>query len=198
VKVIVGKDSEKQQTFFVHEGLICARSKFFHKALNGNWTESSERLVKLPDDKPVIFELYLQLLYTNNLPIGVTEDGKQFSELARLYVLAEKVMDTKSKNIIVAAMISRGADGYFATGNAIKWIYEGTVASSPARRLYVDLYAFYAPKEDVENPARDWPIDFWMELSRALILRRDIAKDDLKEPHETPENYMEEEEQEVG
>ncbi|KAF2024703.1 hypothetical protein EK21DRAFT_117548 [Setomelanomma holmii] len=44
-----------QQTFDVHESLITTRSPFFKKAMTGNWKEAQERVVKLPDDEPVIF-----------------------------------------------------------------------------------------------------------------------------------------------
>jgi hypothetical protein len=49
--------------FFAHEGLICPRSDFFHKAMNGPWKEAGERMVPLPEDEVEIFSLYLDLLY---------------------------------------------------------------------------------------------------------------------------------------
>ena len=106
VKVLVG---EQEQAFTVHEGLICARSKFFRNAMNGNWLEADEKIVRLPDDEPAVFEGYLAVLYLKELPV-INENDGQYLELAKLYVFAEKLMDTKSKNVIVEEMLNRSDD----------------------------------------------------------------------------------------
>lgn len=49
--------------FSVHESLICSRSKFFQKAMNGKWKESEDRQVILAEDEPSVFLTYLDILY---------------------------------------------------------------------------------------------------------------------------------------
>ncbi|KAF2242120.1 hypothetical protein BU26DRAFT_166598 [Trematosphaeria pertusa] len=55
--------------FGAHKDKIIGRSEFFARALNGSWKESDDNLVNLPEDKPHVFELYLQLLYKNVVPV---------------------------------------------------------------------------------------------------------------------------------
>jgi hypothetical protein len=118
----VGSDSGIKE-FSVHEDLICPRSHFFEKALNGAWKESEERKVDLPEDEPEVFALYLKLRYvstvhisnrvaltfrlqTNTLPIkksGAPAEAKvivsrEYTSLSKLYVLAEKLMDDKARS----------------------------------------------------------------------------------------------------
>jgi hypothetical protein len=119
--VIVGK-APNQEDFSVHEGIICTRSEFFRRAMNGNWAESEERVVKLPDDDPEIFAAYINLVYTNNVATNETKEPKttdQLSDehivLAKLYVLSEKLCDKAAKNA------------------AINIVYSGTPKNAPGR-----------------------------------------------------------------
>ena len=111
MKVIVGK-GKNEKSFFVHQGLICGRSKFFNNAINGSWSESEDRVVRLPDDTPKVFELCLELLYSRSLPIRDDSDGgkksTELSSLSKLYVLAKKLMDVESKNATIMGMLARG------------------------------------------------------------------------------------------
>ena len=60
VKVIVGTTEEE---FIVHKKLLCAASKFFEGALNGQFAESLSQEVKLPEDDPVLFECVCHWVY---------------------------------------------------------------------------------------------------------------------------------------
>jgi hypothetical protein len=57
-----------QQDFLLHQATMCKRSEFFNRALNGNWSEKKDRLVKLPEDDTKIFSLYVNLIYTGEIP----------------------------------------------------------------------------------------------------------------------------------
>ena len=144
--------------------------------MNGNWTESQERVVRLPEDKPEIFELYLELLYTNQIPVvGIEKDSytTQFMALTRLYVLSERLCDVKSKNSIVAAMIAGNTDsGIFPIGHSIRELYSETPANSPARRLYARLFASSARPEMLENNHEGLLDDFWFDITHGFIKLR--------------------------
>ncbi|KAF1920321.1 hypothetical protein BDU57DRAFT_561348 [Ampelomyces quisqualis] len=106
--------------FAAHESFLVTRSEFFRRALNGNWEEAESRIVKLPDDVPEVFGLYLNLVYTGHLPterksqdaiVALDWAGfwqranDEYTDLINVYVLAEKLQDTVSKNATVVAIV---------------------------------------------------------------------------------------------
>ncbi|GAB7365844.1 hypothetical protein MBLNU230_g7176t1 [Neophaeotheca triangularis] len=68
--VFVGEDGSKSRPltqYLVHKELITGSSPFFAAALNGTFAEGLEQTVRLPEEKPEIFEWFLQWLYTGSL-----------------------------------------------------------------------------------------------------------------------------------
>jgi hypothetical protein len=157
VTVKVGK-VDHQKEFMIHEGVICARSEFFKRAMNGIWTEAKERVVNLLEDRPDIFEIYVNHVYTNQLPTTDNEsDAKpekvfasialaEYVRLAEIYVLAERLRDRAAKNAIVVAIIAL-FDQTKVSGQvdppgvgAVQIIFNGTLDNNPARQLMVDFW----------------------------------------------------------
>ncbi|KAF2679134.1 hypothetical protein K458DRAFT_408387 [Lentithecium fluviatile CBS 122367] len=170
----------EQDTYYVHQNLITARSEFFKRATNGQWQESNERTVYLSGDKPSIFELYLNLVYTGNL---ATEDYSEnnvpvheYAALAKVYVLAEKLQDTKAKDFVLEAiLLTFRATVYFILQRppieAIRIIYEGTPDTSLARKLMVDLYTEHGEQDWLEGES-DIPHEFLYDITMRLFLQR--------------------------
>jgi hypothetical protein len=104
-----------------------------------DWKEAIERLIKLPNDEPETFQSYLHLLYTNDIavipdPLPANYDGREERlSLAKLYVLAEKLLDVDVKNATLKAMFHStcqlGSDGivYVSGLPVIRIIYAGTI-----------------------------------------------------------------------
>jgi hypothetical protein len=97
------------------------------------WREGDEGIIRLPEDEPDVFAIYVQLLYTGKLPIyeepskpeGLTrltraEGEKEYPEfyasvhaavnreyimLAKLYVLCEKIQDVTAKCALLSAFV---------------------------------------------------------------------------------------------
>ncbi|KAF2026728.1 hypothetical protein EK21DRAFT_27617, partial [Setomelanomma holmii] len=46
---------------------LTQRSRFFCKALRGDWKEAAEKTLKLPEDSPKTFKRYLQLILTGTI-----------------------------------------------------------------------------------------------------------------------------------
>ncbi|PNS21414.1 hypothetical protein CAC42_1193 [Sphaceloma murrayae] len=65
--VLVGPN---QVRFVLHTDLLVATSPFFAAALQGHFTESSSQTVTLPEEKPDIFEWFVQWLYTGSLMVA--------------------------------------------------------------------------------------------------------------------------------
>jgi len=69
IRVVVGKEAERQQDFYVHKGLICGRSDFSKNTMKEYWLEADERKVSLIEETPDVFALYLELLYVSLLAV---------------------------------------------------------------------------------------------------------------------------------
>jgi heterogeneous nuclear rnp K-like protein 2 len=54
-------------SYLVHKELLTAASPFFAAALNSTFAEGLDQTVRLPEEKPEIFEWFLQWLYTGSL-----------------------------------------------------------------------------------------------------------------------------------
>jgi len=95
-----------RKDFVVHESFQTSRSEFFRRAMNGKWAESETRIVQLPDDKPHVFALYVNFIYTGQLPTMVKSKEElavlvydalsaytspEYDALFCLHILAEKV-----------------------------------------------------------------------------------------------------------
>lgn len=184
--------------FEVHQALITGRSKFFKAALSGSWLESKERVVKLPEDDPTTFHVYVHLLYTNEIailpdpnPKTFWTDGARNIRLAKLYVLAEKLHDIETKNHVLEAVIAGdlGEGAYIGMDYPrrlfVKIIYDGTAAGSLARKLIVDVYArqMTSISMGIISPRylKEWPKEFLDELLLEVLDRRVLVPGKLSE-----------------
>lgn len=65
--VVVGPAQVK---FVLHTDLLISTSPFFAAALQGHFAESNSQTVTLPEEKPDIFEWFVQWLYTGSLMVA--------------------------------------------------------------------------------------------------------------------------------
>jgi hypothetical protein len=158
--------------FTAREFFLVSRSEFFRRALTGNWTEAESRTIKLPDDDPHIFGIYLNLVYTGQLVTmrkSVEECSKldratfyqhiskEYDDLFSIYILVEKFQDVTAKNTIIVAVIDmtrvkcEDASRAKASLRSINKVYEGTPDSSPLRRLLMDMYGAVSPTFILEH-----------------------------------------------
>ncbi|KAH7137918.1 hypothetical protein B0J11DRAFT_573932 [Dendryphion nanum] len=170
ISVCVGDEDDGKKTFTVHEGLITARSLFFRNALNGNWRESDDKSVPLDDVDPEIFAIYLNSIYHNQLPVfpasGEVDGGGQFETLMKVYVLADKLMDTTTKNTILDAVICRVRERKIPSPAALTIVYVSTPENDPMRRLVVDVCAQWGSIDSFANERP--PADFMYDLLVAM------------------------------
>jgi hypothetical protein len=160
--------------FVAHESFLTARSEFFRRAINGSWKESDTRVVKLPEDDPEIFALYINYIYTGQLvtaqksneefaTLDFIDFGKiihaEYHALFCVYVMAEKFVDIATKKAVLAAAIevtgSKSLEGRWEvpTFITINTVYSGTPQKSPARRLVTDMCSSLPLKSILERAA---------------------------------------------
>ncbi|KAF2242119.1 hypothetical protein BU26DRAFT_555820 [Trematosphaeria pertusa] len=184
-------EAPNDENFLLHEGIICSRSEFFRRAMNGNWIEKEERLVKLPRDKPELFSIYVNLVYTNKLTTtpktsagkapSVAAIGQEYQTMCELYVLCEKLQDTSAKDATVTAILSmihvrHNRGGYRGPPpRAVRTIYEGTTSNSPARRLMVDLWTSVTAST-LAKVAGSLPHEFIVDIATTLLNERTEGK----------------------
>lgn len=107
INVVVGNSKED---FRVHEAMIRSSSPFFEKALAGPWKEASQRLVKLPEDEPQTFALYINWLYSGKIPAHSQAPEIDYHNLINAYILAERLLDTEFHNAVTDAVVERFQD----------------------------------------------------------------------------------------
>jgi len=64
----------------------------------------------------------------------------------------------------------------FPAGSTIKVLYDGTLASSPARRLLVDMYCWYGSADWADLHFDDAPAEFMRNCMRALMGMREVPQ----------------------
>lgn len=95
-------------------------------------------------------------------------------------MLAEKLLDTKTKNLAIRALLAtsreRRSEGSIVLPGitCAKIIYEGTPQGSRGRKLFVDFY-FHRGNGAWISKQQNWPADFLYELSVALLDKRECT-----------------------
>ncbi len=172
--------------FHVHQDLICDQSPFFRAALNGNWKESKERKVKLPEDDPVAFELYSNWLYHNTL---ISNGGSEFVFmtgkcllLGKAYVLGDKLGDLEFMDFVVDGLIDILKIRSVYAIILAKTAYEHTPLSSPLRRLSIDVYRFEGKEYWLDPKFGERNEDMLWDLASALMAQKSGTGNYVSEP----------------
>lgn len=192
IQVTVGPEDNKE-IFYVHEDAICDRSAFFRNAMKPEWASQrpNPRLVDLPDDDAAAFALYLQWVYSRQLPIIPDGPGADSSSidgnpiLAYAYVLGERLMDIDFKNSIVNAYVlfARGTPPEkraYPSNEEIRILYDGTPEGAPIRKLLIDIWCCRGKHDWLEGDA-DLPQDFLIQVTKGLLMARPTP-DNLSRP----------------
>lgn len=177
----------------MHESLLTDRSAFFKRALTGAWTEAKDRKVNFPEDEPFIFRIYIHLLYTDTIAtrplcLGLFTDINDYErlDLAKLYVLAEKLQDVETKDKTLAAVVGTfrvelGSKREVLSASFVQTIYGGTPRGSMARRLIIDHFVEQGTgtpfKLDQSCTDSQWPTEFLHELLVDFLNRRETLID---------------------
>ncbi|KAJ4338018.1 hypothetical protein N0V95_008191, partial [Ascochyta clinopodiicola] len=198
--VSVGTGSA-QQEFVAHESFLTSRSEFFRRAMNGAWEESESRVVKLPEDDPHTFELYMSFVYTGQVPVNdQLEDlpeevdkselrkiiKEEYDNFFRLYILADKLQDSVAKDAAIAAIFKVRTSGIhnglycMPKYKTLSMIYEQLPAGSPAKRLAVDIASKCGIK-DMGEHGQQLPSEYLKDL---VVLLRHRAQQGYNKKNE--------------
>jgi hypothetical protein len=168
--VLVGTAPNRQR-FTVHHDLITQRSEFFRAARSRRWTKRNKP-TKLVDEQPHMFSAYMNCLYlgadfmierpaTLVIEGSISEDDKEKANkndeedtmrfLVDLYILADKLLDPISANLIIDKLIAFVDTLSWMPGPiTITYVYNNTVDGNPLRRLCRDWR--------IHEIAHGWPM----------------------------------------
>lgn len=179
------------QSFMVHEPLLRSSSPYFDRMLCGNWKEAREQLIKLPEDKPTIFAIYMAWLYQKKIATvrrvwlpGTTE----FLHLVQAYTFGDMIQAKSFQNSIIDAIFEKRRAGREGLGwferipdhDCVNTVYQNTCPGSPLRRLLVDLWIEVIGQERFNGPLpgaflKDMIKKLWpyarTELARTCTIR---------------------------
>ncbi|KAF1355715.1 hypothetical protein EJ07DRAFT_158337 [Lizonia empirigonia] len=178
VRVKHAEDAEKEQSYYVHRQLLCSRSKYFKSRASDPDIVTFDLDLEM---KLRTFALYLTLLYSRKL---TTKGPEEFRWLCRLFILAERLQDVESKNLVIDGMFSYLQEstpvfsstpvarnrGIFDTA-PVNWLYK-MVPESSARRLVVDYYAQSGRVEWMQAQKDNYPTDFFFDIAIRMMQKR--------------------------
>ncbi|QDS71332.1 hypothetical protein FKW77_002115 [Venturia effusa] len=212
VEVVVGPNEE---SFLIHETTLTATSKFFRKAMSSPWkAQRGENPIRLADDCPAIFQVYVHWLYTGQIkhPEPCNDDPCQVEPTAlinaKTLVLGDVLMDAAFMFAVEQTVIHR-TYYMWLDGPAEQYIWETSAPDSRPRRLVLanamhrhDHELTERIKQSHENHVPGmWAIDMYNEVLFARIgvgrdpvkLAREVMRRDasLSRAHDSLEGAME-------
>lgn len=126
------------ECFVVHENVVEPHSEFVRLALNRDWKEAKERIIKLPDVEPNVFEMYHCWLY--HIQPCRNSYTTSYTTLVKAYCLGERLIDINFKDVVIDSIVQElKMTSAFDLG-LVQLVYENTPEKSPLRRLLCDIY----------------------------------------------------------
>ena len=179
IEVLVGPE---KKLFAVHRDVICDRSPFFRAACSERWQQGS-KAIELLDDEPETFDTYLLCVYRNKINIGDLksfgpEENKSeaefegnYNHLLRIYILADKLGDVVTTNMVIEEMIEYSAKAkLFPAAFDLQLGFAETCETSPVQLLFVDHFVHEAGVRSIEWLCSEEEVP--EQLLRRVLIRR--------------------------
>lgn len=119
--------------------------------MRGEWKETQERIIPLPEDDPNIFSIYQQWLYTSlvhtRYHVALSTIDDEYRTLVKAYILGEKVMDSNFKDSLADAIIEKLRSLRKFDTSLTSLVFDNTPPASPLRRLWLDAYYIFGSSE---------------------------------------------------
>lgn len=178
IEIAVGQ-GEETKAFVAHKNLLIHHSEFFKAALDGNWAESKDRKVTLPEEFPEYFAMFVQFLYNGQIHSardgdsytdanGKTKD-REWGTLAKAWAMGQRLLSTTYCDAVVDALLAKINEGqYFPTG-LYSVAYKVGRGDSAMRKLLVDVPVWRWPDDEFKsNPLEAGSEGFRRDLAIAF------------------------------
>ncbi|KAI9670232.1 MAG: hypothetical protein M1831_006446 [Alyxoria varia] len=190
-QVLIGPE-ESPRT--IPRELLTTASPFFNAALTGTFAEGLSQTVRLPEDRPDVFDYFLYWMYTRRLDheaVDAVEPVKPaYFWLLHLYCLVDKLGVNACKNAIVEKVADLAEATNSVPTPTDTWIIFDTflhVESNCMRRLIVDLFAWKRTDNLLDQHEDEWHPRFMRDLVVSLKTE-DLSQADFMRPGLAPAN----------
>lgn len=130
LEVLVGTDlAAKSAKWVIHEDLLTSNSGLVKAMMSHGFQEKSERIIRMPEEEPDIFDHYVNFLYSGRITTSVLE------EQIEMYCLGTRLQDPKFEYACYTA-IKAAWTSYSAVD--IRFIMDETVERDPLRELCIE------------------------------------------------------------
>jgi hypothetical protein len=194
ISVLVGP---KEAVFNVHESFICAKSKFFKAACRKEWTEGTEKLVRLPEVEPELFKSYLNWVYTGGLAVdasvggtGQTANETKYYGFVKLYVLGDTLDDLPLLNSTMKILVN---SNHQFNHESVTWAFEHTPIGSLLRKMLVSFAATRWVRAIFDEHKAKYHPEFVLDLAAFLMHQTDKQKTGLAEFIQKLPEFLEDE-----
>jgi hypothetical protein len=189
ITVLVG---EEEESFCAHKDILCGTSGFFQDAFSGRWLESEKRTIRLPEQHPVAFRIYLIFRYQHLIDVSIGDDESldrdsggdkphvstrsKYSCIFHSYVLGDMLRDNGFCNALVDAWFDVLYNhSTHMSSVTINDAFEGLPETSKFRLLMVHYVAYgWTPQAMVQRIDK-WHPDLLKGIVVATSLERSTA-----------------------
>jgi len=159
VDVVVGQGAN-QKHWTLPKALLVHHSPFFRAACDGQFKEAAEKCVRLPEEDPDIFKLFVSYLYTGGYAPTTDENGfPTLWDCTKVWVFGDKLGSVGFKNCAMTFLYAVIFSYDPATPDAILFAYEHTAEGSKLRKIYTKAIV-HAMKDggeaNLQALVKDW------------------------------------------
>lgn len=180
LQILVGDEG----CFVVPENRITQRSQFFRDYCVQHATDGEEMtVVEPPGDDRFLFDMYLQVVYQNKviIPQNVKEADDphwSISTMTRTYMLADRLEDLASCNIIVDSLIDFCSERELVLVSE-DWnlIFNDDYKGSALRRLAVDFVVIATQPDFLQTQVRRMPAEMARDCAQRFAERMSLYRD---------------------
>jgi hypothetical protein len=174
---LVGGAGEQQKRFTLHNDFFIPRSEFFIAARSAAWNKDPLRPTTLDDadDDPEVFANYMRSVYLGNANFLPDSEKAGFQPLIKAYVLADKLGDLMTANMVIDRIISYSDEVFrLPSIDEVQLAYSSTASGSPLRALLCDHFIHEAGAKCLDDKKlSEIDRDFFQDIAvRYLSIKR--------------------------
>jgi hypothetical protein len=171
----------------VRKDVICSKSEFFRAACSTRWLEGQEKVVRLPEVKLELFQVYIDWTYTNTLIFGAvvkltTSNKPSCRGLVDMYLLGDVLDDVKLRNKAMQLLSTHATTNQQPSNKTMRHIWRNTPTNSILRKWTVDITILKLNRKCFAKSAEELPAEFTFQIATRLFQQtKTVPMEELKE-----------------